>query len=139
MRRDVAAQVDDDEHRVVARAAQVRDDVIVGGRERNQPARRERDVLLPDVNEPAIQVEQRVLIGLLRGDVDARRVLLRFLPRRARREADARARAPLHRRPEPRVGLVARHPDLLAVVDERQAGERQQQRRGHTGSRAVPA
>src|SRR4051794_29508410 len=86
-------------------------------------------------DELPVEVEQRVGVLALAGHVALLRIDQRQ-PRRAGREAALRRAVPLHRvaravaagAVDRRVGAGAvLHPDLLPLVDERRAGEREQE------------
>ena len=87
------------------------------------------------VNQPPEKVQQGIGIIVLRGHGRGGGVRLERLPRQAGRETRRRAGCPLHRRAQARIGLVARHADLFAVVDERQPGQREEQRRRELAAR----
>jgi len=106
----------------VARAAEVGGDLGAPTRERHQPASRQGRVLRTEVDQAAVQVEERPGVPVLQRDARRHRVRLRRFPRAPGGEAHAGPGTPLHRGTEPWVRFAARHPDLLAVVDERQTG-----------------
>ena len=106
--------------------------------EERDRAAAERAVALPQRDEALHPPEHRVRAVLLRLDVDALVVELRIdddgqieALRVGAREAGVPIAAPLHRRadavPVAEVEVVA-HPDLVAVVDDRRAREREEQR-----------
>src|SRR4051812_14270261 len=84
-----------------------------------------------------MQVEYRTWISLLRGDRRSRRIALKCLPRLAGRKSAAAGGRPLHRRAELLVRLVPDHADLLAVVDKRESGHREQEERCNARLRHV--
>ncbi len=100
-------------------------------REGHQPSCAEGVVGLPQVDEPAVEVEQRAGVGVLGRHGRGLRVRLGRLPGLPGREprSPPPCRLPLHRGPEARVGLVAGHPDLLPVVHEWQPGQGEQKGR----------
>src|SRR5437867_3571052 len=94
-----AGQVHHDEHRVIARPAKIRGDCRVARRERHERSGSERRIRPAQVDEPAVQIEERTGIPILRVDRRRERVRLRALPRGATREPEAPPWTPLHRRP----------------------------------------
>ena len=109
----------------------------VGAAEVGEGAEPEGVVAAAGLDHPAGPVQQRRRVLQLRLDVDALVAVDRVLDRgqvqlagRGRGEAGVAVRGPLHRRAhavavaEPD---VVAHPDLVAVVEDRRAGQRQQQ------------
>ncbi len=117
--------------------AQVGQDLAVARVEQAQRAAAERLVRLADRDHALHPVEKRRRIALLRLDVDRLVAVDRIHDRRqveprriGAREAAVAVRRPLHRRAHAvaiaEVDVVA-HADLVAVVDDRRARQRQQQ------------
>ncbi len=132
-----ARQVGDDQHRVVAVAAQVGEHAAVLGVQELQVAAAEQVVAAAQREHPPHPPQQRPAVLGLGLDVDRLVVELGVDDRRQEellrvgtREAGVAVAGPLHRRAHAvavaEVDVVA-HPDLVAVVDERRARQRQHQ------------
>ena len=131
-------EVVDAQNRVVLRLPNVREDPRVRRLERLVAADPEDRMLLAERDEPLEPAEQRRRRAELRLDVDRlepedgiherREVELREV---GAREAPVPVAGPLHRRPDPvpvaEVDVVA-HPDLVAVVEDGRAGQREEDR-----------
>ena len=115
--------------------------VVVGVQKLDRPAP-EGSKLLAQSDEPSHPPQERMAVALLRFDVDGLVVVLVIdhhrqneLLRVGAREAGIHVAAPLHRGAHPvavtEVHVVA-HPDLVAVVENRRAGEREQAGRSST-------
>ena len=132
-----ARQVGDDEDRLVLELPHEGQHAGVAGGEQLHRAAAERLELLAQRDEALGPPEQRVGVVLLRLDVDRLVVVLgvdddrQDQPLRVgAREAGVAVGAPLHRRAHAvavaEVDVVA-HPDLVAVVEDRRAGQREEQ------------
>ena len=148
-------QVRDHEHALAFVLADEREHVrVVAGDELDRAAP-EQPVLLALRDEALGPPQQRLRVRLLRLDVDRFVVILGIDDRRQVELLRVRAResavavgAPLHRRAHPvaiaEVDVVA-HPDLVAVIEDRRAGQREQQRvhqldlAAHAEQRCQPA
>jgi hypothetical protein len=126
-------QVGHDQQDLVPVAAEEGDDVAVLRVEQLQRPPSERRVALPQGDDPLRPPQERVATRLLGRDVHRLVVVRRIdddrqeerLARRAR-EPGVAVGGPLHRRPQAvavaEMEVVA-HPDLVAVVEDRRAGE----------------
>jgi len=91
------------------------------------------------MDESPVQLEQRGRIVVLRFDGGRERVVREALPRFAACETRPRRAGPLHWRAQTLVGLRADHADLFAIVHERHAGHREEEKRRDTRPRHVAA
>jgi hypothetical protein len=132
-----ARQVRHDQHALLAVAAHVGEHATVLGVQELQRPSAEHLVALAQGEHAAHPPQQRAAVLGLSLDVDRLVVELGVDDRRqvealrvGPREAGVSVAAPLHGRPDPvavaQVDVVA-HPDLVAVVDDRSARERQQE------------
>ena len=109
-------------------APRIRRDAIHARAQRHQLAVGECRHRRSHVNQPTVERQHRRRVLLLRFDRRRQRILLQRLPRgRTRKPVGVSAR-PLHRSAQPLVRLGADHADLFAVVDERHARHRQQEK-----------
>ena len=134
---DEAREVRDAEDGLVAVAAQEDKDLaVVRAQELERPAA-EGLVLLAQGDQPPGPVQQRVRVLALGLDVDGLVVVLGIGDHRqvqalavGAREAGVAVAAPLHRRAHAVAVAeedVVAHPDLVAVVDDRRPGQREQE------------
>ncbi len=133
----IARQVADDEERVLRVAAQKGEHLAIRARHELDTAPAQYRVPLAQANQPFHPVQRRERIPLLRFHVDRLEAVDRIHDRRrvqARRirpgEAGVAIAAPLHRRADPvaiaEIDVVAHH-QLVAVIDDGRAGQREEQ------------